>query len=361
MQYLIITQDDRTCWMEAIQPGSSTMVRSPKADEAFTKDDRHSYENLEVPESHYQPPPESSASVIYDELVTTDSHKAQAQEPPLAEPAREYDEPILISSTTISCASSSAQSQPQPLQAGSGDDDNRVYSDIPDELDHEDLYTEIDQTDPPALSEGATTPEEVDEDNLDPNEMQLWLLLQMQKMVQKMEDVYGTSSPKPAKQKVNNSPKRTKSLCVHGKAKPPPPLTTSSPAPPSQAVIQKETNNEDIEPEPTRQDLYENLDTINEAITECLPPPIPPKTYQVIDGCKTVSKPAPPARRPQSDQWSQTSTLLSRTSQSAAHPKPSPVQPKDIQVHQHQIELRAGKKLIMHIIRVYSVASYNIL
>ena len=53
--------------MEAIQPGSSTVVRSPKADEAFIKDDRHSYENFEIPKSHDQPPPESSAAVTYDD------------------------------------------------------------------------------------------------------------------------------------------------------------------------------------------------------------------------------------------------------------------------------------------------------
>ena len=300
--------------MEAIQPGSSTMVRSPKVDEAFTKDDTHSYESFEVPET-----------------------------------AREYDEPILMSPTTTSGASSSTQSLPQTLppnkEDSDGDDDGRVYSNIPDELYQEDLYTEIDQTDLPAPSEGATTPEEVDEDNLDPNEMQLWLLLQIQKMVQKMEDVYGTSSPKLARRKASNSPMCTKH--VHGKAKPPP--TTSSPDPPSQAVIQKEINNEDMESRPARRDLYESLDTINEAITESLPPPIPPKTYQVIDGGSKivyVSEPPGPTRGRRSDQWSQTNTLPSRATQSSARPKPPPLQPKGIQVRQHQIELRAGNGII---------------
>ena len=287
------------------------MVRSPKADEAFTEDDRHSYENFEVTET-----------------------------------AREYDEPILMSPATTSGVSSSTQSLPQTLPPnkedsdGDGDDDGRVYSNIPDELYQEDLYTEIDQTDLSAPSEGATTPEEVDEDNLDPNEMQLWLLLQIQKMVQKMEDVYGTSSPKLARRKANNSPMCTKR--VHGKAKPPP--TTSSPDPPSQAVI-----HEDMESRPASRDLYESLDTINEAITESSPPPIPPKTYQIIDGGSKivhVSKPPGAASRRRYDQWSQTNTLPSRISQSAARPKPPPVQPKGIQVRQHQIELRAGNCII---------------
>ena len=349
--------------MEAIQPGSSTVVRSPKADEAFIKDDRHSYENFEIPKSHDQPPPELSAVVTYDELVTTVSHKAQAQEPLLTEPAREYDEPILMSSATTSCASSSTQSQPETFPSNkedSGGDDGKVYYNIPDELDQEHLYAEIDQTDP---SEGAATPEEVDEDNL---EMQLWLLLQIQKMMQKMDcGIVTPLSPRPAKRKANNLPRRTQSQCVRSKAKSP--LTTSSPDPPSQAVIQKVINNEDMESKPTRQHLYENLDTINKAKTESLPPPIPPRTYQVINGhksSKTVSKPALPARRPQSHQWSQTNTLPSCTAQPAARPKPPPVQlqPKDIQVCQHQIELRAGKKInciYLFTCIVCSVASYN--
>ena len=331
------------------------MVRSPKADEDFTKDDGHSYENIEVPESHDHPPPETSAAVIYDKLLATDSDKAQAQEPPLAEPAHEYDEPRLISSPTMatSGASSSTQSQPHSLQSNkedSGDDDNRaVYINIPDELDQEDLYTEIDQTDPPAPSEGATFPEEldsIDEDNLNPNEMQLWLLLQMQKMVQKMEDVYGAckpSSPRPAKRQADTIPRYAK--VQHGKTKAPSP--PSSPDPPPKAV--KQTNNEDTESEPTRQDLYENPDNINEAIKETFPPPIPPRKYQVIDGSKAPpAPPAPPSSRSPDQRPHQSNTLPSHASQSAARPKPPPVQPKSIHVCQHQSKfLSAGKKYNM--------------
>ena len=211
----------------------------------------------------FETPPETSAAVIYDELLATDSDKAQAQEPPLAETAREYDEPSrLISLPTMatSGASSSTQSQPQSLQSNkedSGGDDN---GNIPNEQDQENVYTEMDQTDPSAPSEGATFPEEldsIDEDNLNPNEMQLWLLLQMQKMVQKMEDVYGPCKPRYAK-------------LQHGKTKAPSP--PSSPDPPPEAA--KQTNNKDTESKPTRQDLYENPDNINEAIKETLPPPI---------------------------------------------------------------------------------------
>ena len=306
------------------------MVKSLNTDKTFTKDDRHSYENFKVPKSHDQPPSELSASELYNEL---DSDEAQAQEPRLAEPAHEYDEPILMSSTTPSCVSSC-----------------KIYCNIPDQLD-QDLYTEIDQTDPPAPSEGATFPEEFDsinEDNLNPNEMQLWLLLQMQKMVQRMEDVYGAckpSSPRPAKRQADKLPMYAKSRRGKSKAPPPP----SSPDRPPEVI--KQTISEDTESEPTRQHLYENLD-----IKETFPPPISPRIYQVIDGCKAPSVP-PSSRSP--DQWPHRYTLPSHTSQSAAHPKPYPVQPraKDSQVRQHQIEFRAGKKIIACKTCIFS--SYN--
>jgi hypothetical protein len=281
-------------------------------------------------------------------------HKAQAQEPPpaAAEAAHEY-EPIPMSPTTTSSTSSLTQLQPQTLQSNNsnkedsdGDDDGRVYSNIPEELDQEDLYAEIDQTDPPTPSEGATTPEELDsneEDNLDPNEMQLRLLLQIQKMVQKMEDVYGIASPKATRRQAKkpNAPKRTKSQC---KAKaPPPPSSLDSP---SEAIIQKEILKEDTQPEPTCQELYLSLDTINKTATESLPPPpIPPKTYQVIhrhgsnESLSKPASPAPPASRSSDQQpWSNTPPSRS-TTQLVAHPKPSPVQAQD------QIELKPGKNI----------------
>lgn len=171
------------------------------------------------------------------------------------------------------------------------------------------MYAEIDQIDPPASSEGAATPEEVDEDNL---EMQLWLLLQIQKMMQKMDCGTVTHYHQDL---LNGKPIIYPDVHNHNVCVAKPNLhfnTTSSPDPPSQAVIQKEINNEDMVSRPTHQDLYENPDNINEAITESSPPPIPPRTYQIIDGGSKVvhaSKPPGPASRCRSDQWSQTHYL----------------------------------------------------
>jgi hypothetical protein len=312
-------------------------------------------------------------------------HKAQEREPPPAEAAHEY-EPIPMSPTnaTTGSTSPSTQLQPQTLQSNSSnkedsdDDDNgRVYSSIPEELDQEDLYAEIDQTDPPTPSEGATTPGELDpveEDNLDPNEIQLRLLLQIQKMVQRMEDVYGTAhdqtaSPRAVKRettKYKTLPRHVISQHSRNKADSEAPPPSSSPDPPSEAVIQKETNTEDIESKPIDQHpYYMNWEAINEAVTDSLPPPIPPKTYQVIDpkSSETVSKPAPPAppASRSSDQRPRLNALRipSHPSQLSAHPMKSPVQAQDIriQVHQHQTKPRVGKK--NYTVHMYSLAIYT--
>jgi hypothetical protein len=337
--------------MEAIQPGSSpSTYESP-----FTKDDSHSYKNLEVPESHDQPPPKSSATVICDKRAiattmpdTADSYRSQAQDPESspAEAAHEY-EPIPMSPTSTGSTSPLTQLQPETLQSNKedsdGDDDGRIYSNIQEELGQEDLYAEIDQTDllAPNEFEGATIEEDtldsIKEDTLDPNKMQLWLLLQIQKMVQKMEDVYGAAQPLSPNADLESAKPQHK-------AKPPPP--PSSLDSPSEAIIQKEIIKEDTctQSETIRQELYLNQDTVNETATES---PIPPKTHQVIHRCgsrESVSKPESPAP-PASDQQPWSNTPPPRR-----HPRPSPVQAKDQVRHdQHQIKLRAGKNIYNNI------------
>ena len=341
--------------MEAIQPGSSTAIRSPNAYETvspFTEDNRYSYT------SHELQPPESA--VIYDEpdiTGITESHGvlAQVQEPSRAE--AEYDEPILMSPTITN----QTCSQPQKAEEKSDDDDYKmIYSNIPEELAHEleqeNSYIEIVQTDPPFPSRSATIPKELDSiteislenlDNLDPKEVQLWMLLHMQKMVQKMEDVYGTSTSQPLSPRAGKRP-TTK---PHGKAKAPPP--PSSLDPPSEAM--KETDNEDIGSEPTRQDIYINLDTISEAITESPPPPIPPRTYQDAEShrrrthsdSKTGSQSTEPAAsRPDHSRFYNAQSQRSKTLPpviTTTRPGPSLMLAQDTQVNQHQPKSRAGK------------------
>ena len=130
--------------MEAIQPGSSTLVRSSNAYyemiSPFTEGDRYSYA------SHVIHPPESA--VIYDEPdITTGSHTDQVQEPPPAE--AEYDEPIFMSPATTH-------------KEADDDDNSKIYSSIPEELGQDDSYVEVTQTSPSAPRRITTVPKEMD-------------------------------------------------------------------------------------------------------------------------------------------------------------------------------------------------------
>ena len=336
--------------MEAIQPGSSTAVRSFNAYETVspvTKDDTSSYASHET---HDIQPPESSTAVIYDEPSTIDSDRAQVQELSCTESEAdpEYDEPILMSPMTmVTSSSTQLQPQPQALQSSKDEDgDSRVYSNIPDDLiqNQEEPYVEVAKKDLlPPIDPSSPTLEDISMENLDPKEAQLWLLLQMQKMVQKMEDVYDTFQPLSARSAKRHTTKFN-SVKSHDKTNTPPPPST--PNPPSEAA--KET---DREAEPTHQELYTymNPDTINEAITESPPPPIPPRTYQVVDrnqaDSEASSESRPASSASKSDRGyikqQQSNTL---PSQPVAGPKPSTMQAQDTRVHQHQIEASAGKK-----------------
>ena len=95
--------------------------------------------------------------------------------------------------------------------------------------------------------------------DLTQSEAQVWMLLQMQKMVQKMEDVYETApailSPKlSSKQRL--------------------------PSPPHQEV-QDEKDRSTSAPQPTQRGAnYVNMDDLEKALSGDPPPPLPPKTYK---------------------------------------------------------------------------------
>ena len=91
------------------------------------------------------------------------------------------------------------------------------------------------------------------------SEIQVWMLLQMQKMVQKMEDVYETA---PA----ILSPKLTEKQPI--------------PSPPPQEV-QGEIEEEHRDPHPTKRGAnYVNMDDLEKALSGDPPPPLPPRTYK---------------------------------------------------------------------------------
>ena len=90
--------------------------------------------------------------------------------------------------------------------------------------------------------------------SLTPGEVQIWMLLQMQKMVQKMEDVYETTP---------------EALTPRLAAKQPVP-------PPPQAVKDDSAHHQTTQ----RQVFYANMDDLEEALSDAPPPPLPPRTYK---------------------------------------------------------------------------------
>ena len=177
-----------------------------------TEGGAYSYLTHEVQESR---PPEVA---LYDDVMTdTLMANQEKRPPPPTEPAPEYDEPIKTSTQAPSIAQEHHTEMISPIQSqmevskGSPEpqtfcvdeednDDGDVYDDFP-----EDLYEQFEpdsfvvpQT-PPPPRRNITVPRELGSiseitlenlTNLDPKEAQLWMLNQMQKMIQKMEDIY---------------------------------------------------------------------------------------------------------------------------------------------------------------------------
>ena len=169
-----------------------------------------------------------------------------------------------------------------------------------------------------------TDPSELTMDHLakaDPRQAQLWMLLQIQKMVQKMEDMYESAGylkpPTPL------PPTETEALAEHPKppsvqpststetddlyesvpeySKLPSLLTTPSATEGKQLPPAIQGSSRQVqENQPTRKDIYVNLSGITQKKGTCkplppLPPPptVPPKTYKKISYVQ-VSESSPP-------------------------------------------------------------------
>ena len=324
----IITQDDRTCWMEAIQPGSSTVVGSPTADAYETISplgESGAYSDATHVPYKSQPP----SVAIYDEPdVKTNTQIVQVPPAPV-----EYDEPFLALARR-----------------------DNIYCNVPGELE-EDSYIEVvqaDRTAPATIPKELASITEISLENLadlDQKEAQLWMRLHMQKMVQKMELVYDSVqplSPKADKQPTTK-PKPPVPAKQYSKAK----ATTPPSSPPPEAI--EEISNDEIghniklekATEAGREDLYINLDTVSELIAEVLPPPIPPRTYQRVDDHKEIGSnknQSQTLRRRQvptssSPAQSQQSRTLPRHWRSKTY-YPTCMLSQDIQAPQHQSQLR---------------------
>ena len=132
--------------------------------------------------------------------------------------------------------------------------------------------------------------------NADPRQAQLWMLLQIQKMVQKMEDMYESAGYlRPPEMLVSAEENQSTSQNTEAKQPMSPPQPPS--VPPQQSPVTKEgkeppTTAESKENLPTRKELYVNLSFRSQKKGEYKPflptpppPKVPPKTYK---GARTI-------------------------------------------------------------------------
>ena len=288
--------------MEAIEPGSSNSMGSPTADSyeivsPLRQGDAYSYI---IQHTNLQ---EVQQSVIYDEPDTTRKIQATQQASyPSSSSLAMYDD-VIQTSTQPQSHSRQKMFNPMPGATDSGDEGDEVYENLPDDSD---LYeaaesTYIETEAKPTMKRSTTFPrtlESISEvtlenlTNLDQKQAQLWMLLQMQKMVQKMEDVY-----EPLKPSANNQPKAEHSISAHSPVFHPPQETEeeydddigcslADEQQPDRPDLYVNLDSLQIadDQQPTRQELYINLDSISEVLTGAAPPPIPPKTYRELSG-----------------------------------------------------------------------------
>ena len=287
--------------MEAIEPGSSNSMGSPIPDSyeivsSTQQDEAYSY--VHHSGKYLQ---ESQQPVIYDVPDTPSKMKAvrQASNTPFSSPGPAIYEDLYDTSTLHL---KQQNSKLNPSVADSEDEDGELYEDMPDpsELymeDEESAYVEMEpRSTIPRSSTIPKTLESVSEitlenlTNLDQKQAQLWMLLQMQKLVQRMEDVY-----EPVKPSANNQPKVEPSTSAPAPVFHQPGETEEAEYdddirnfPPDEQPNRSDlyVNLSDLEivddQQATRKELYINLDSISAALAAPTPPPIPPKTYRQL-------------------------------------------------------------------------------
>ena len=274
--------------MEAIEPGSSAKLNSYKRFPYVTEvEEIEEYDNIHTSsnqaysllpyqkQQQLQPPP----AAIYDEPNTIS--RTQMPKPPSqpskhsqsgVEPAT-YDEPLTItvppltqeetsnSSTKLEESTTSVNSEEDHYihMKGIGSVDNGAYETV---------------WSPPQKSE--TVPKNLeamseialeDLSNLNSNEVQLLTLLQMQKMIQKLENVYDTSTTEAIRPPNSRSKSKQEKPEQSQKLNLPPPHPSPPPFPPPQEL--EELYDEDIGDEAFHQQL-----THQEKLN--LPPSHPP-------------------------------------------------------------------------------------
>ena len=269
-------QDDRTCWMEAIYAGSSAIFKPATPDSQYEPvipvpdNEVYSYARVSRFECHHQTQERKELKSLYDnpdapvmiqtqvpsqsQVITKDTPPSHLEHPSQAKTRRERSKspakaPLAMTETLVPDNKNNTvppASSPQ-----------HMYVTVPDGKEPYDVvdatastestgeYEDMNQENPPLQAKSprrsVTVPKELsalaetsieDLSNMNPSEAQLWMLNQMQKLVEKFAGIYESTAVGPL-------PKETKSN--RGKVLP------------AQA-----------------EGVYENLQSL---------PPVPPRTY----------------------------------------------------------------------------------
>lgn len=202
------------------------------------------------------PVPCDNPAADYIPLATTSVYTMMAMGETLTTQDEEVDEYAYPDYSSLT-----GESHYQPITPATKDEDNVYVKLTPATQTLNQTNSDTTEKADPILP---TDPSELTMEHLakaDPRQAQLWMLLQIQKMVQKMEDMYESAGYLQLPQPLNAT-----------EEKQPLPVTQS---------------NQVQQIQPTRKDLYVNLSGITQkkgAYKPLLPlpppPPIPPKTYK---------------------------------------------------------------------------------
>ena len=293
--------------MEAIEPGSSTKSQVSNSYERFPHvtegEEIEEYDTIHTsPNEAYsilsyqkQQRPQSPPAAIYDEPNTIPRTRmpkppsqpsGQTPHSPSGIEAATYEEPLTITVPPLTQKETSGSSTnlEESTKLENSEEDHYTYVKDSGSMDSGTCTYEKVRS-PPRPRKSETVPKNLesfseisleDLSNLNSNEVQLWTLLQMQKMVRKMENIYDTTEAvRPptsrSKQEKSEQPQKLNLPPPH-----PPPF------PPPQEIEElydEDIGDEAFDEQPARQDLYINLDNLSETLTEGTPPPVPPRTY----------------------------------------------------------------------------------
>ena len=270
-----VLQDDRTCWMEAIHAGSSAAFK-PAAPESqyepvtpIPEGEMYSYARMSRSERHHQAQERKDLKSLYedpDAPITIQVHAPNQSQPdakgkppqnirqaknkrahsksPVNVPSSAIKQLVPENKTpTISPATSPQHVPHAEILSG----DKGTYDDVDATAglgveEYEDMSQQNPPLQPKTPERSVTVPRELsalaeisvdDLSGMNPNEAQLWMLNQMQKLVEKFAGVYGATVVGPLTKEIKSNrgkllPAQTEDIYEDAQSTPPIPPRTYS-------------------------------------------------------------------------------------------------------------------------------------